>query len=173
MSVAAFYHPNRWRNRFGVKGRHYGPAGHRGHDIAAVAGTPVPVLRPGSVVLVGKSSILGWYVVVEVAQRVFDGYCHVVPTVNRGEWVTGTVGRVAGWGDYHGSAWEGPHLHMTTGPTTTSVHTGIVYDPAPIITAQLTALAADGMTRIEDEMTPEQEAKLDRLSEKIDRISPP
>lgn len=139
MSVQSFYSEARWGNRFGIKGPHYGANGHRGHDVKAAAGAAIPALRGGRVVLVSYSSILGTYVVIEHAAGDFDGYCHVTRPVAQGAVLSQgqTVAFVAGAGDRPGSAWTGPHLHLTNGPTQISVHTGTVRDPAPIIRSVL------------------------------------
>lgn len=164
MAWIDFYAPARWGNRFGIKGPHYGPQGHRGHDIKAGAGSAVPALRAGTVVVSQYSSVLGYVVVVHVRASQYDGYAHVTKPVPVGTKVVAgsRIGYVAGWNDKHGSAWDGPHLHMTNGPTATSVFSGTVRDPAPIINAVRTALAGGGTTpkpipkpeEEEDEMKP-------------------
>ena len=135
-NVQAFYAESRWTNRFGVTGPYYGPAGHRGLDIAASAGTGIPALRSGYVRRVQYSSVVGHTIAIESAPGDFSGYDHVIRTrVAVGDYVQqgDIIAYVAGYGDDHGSAWSGPHLHMTRGTTDRCVFGEYVSDPAPLI----------------------------------------
>lgn len=135
-NVQAFYAEGQWTSLFGVTGPYYGPAGHRGHDIAAGAGTGIPALRSGYVRRVQYSSIVGNTIAIESAPGDFSGYDHVIRTrVSVGDYVQQgqIIAYVAGYGDDHGSAWSGPHLHLTRGTTNTCVFGEYVSDPAPLI----------------------------------------
>ncbi len=89
---------------------------HHGVDFAHGAGTPVPALRSGTVALRDTHPDLGNYVVVQSGPNDYNGYCHLrgVP-LELGQSVTQgqTIGYLAGYDDFHGSAWDGPHLHFT------------------------------------------------------------
>src|SRR5688572_11363701 len=79
-NVQAFYAEGQWSTRFGVTGPYYGPAGHRGLDIAAGAGVGIPALRSGYVRRVQYSSIVGHTIAIESAPGDFSGYDHVIRT---------------------------------------------------------------------------------------------
>ncbi|MET0402038.1 MAG: GH25 family lysozyme [Cystobacter sp.] len=135
-NVQSFYAEARWRNRFGVSGPDYGPLGHRGLDIGASAGQAIPALRSGVVRLIQYSSIVGHTIAVESAPGDFSGYDHVIRTrvavgdvVQQGD----IIAYAAGPGDAHGSAWSGPHLHLTRGTTSRCVFGESVSDPAPLV----------------------------------------
>lgn len=152
MSVAEFYAQDRWGDLWGVtrvvNGRVTNP--HRGHDVKAAGGETVPALRPGRVVLVSEAStsaILGYHIVVDSGSG-FDYYCHlrVGTRPNVGAWVNAgdRVGLVAGWNDFHGSAWTGPHLHYGSGPNVRSVYEGTTYNATAIVRNALSSLAPAG-----------------------------
>jgi len=133
-NVLAFYAEKRWGNRHGIKGPLYGAAGHRGHDIKTAAREAVPALRGGKVVYTGRSSVLGPVVVIEVGPGNYDGYAHLYGLkVETGDHVAQgeIIALTAGVGDYHGTAWLGPHLHITNGALSGSVFAGATRDPAP------------------------------------------
>lgn len=142
LPVAQFYAPERWGNRHGIKDpRFYGETGHRGLDIRCAGREEIPALRTGTVVLstsvYSRSSILGYYAVLRYAFGDYDGYCHLwdgdMPklgsVIRQGQ----KVARAASWGDYTGSAWSGPHLHLTNGPNPTSVHTDPRRNPEDVV----------------------------------------
>lgn len=134
MSIKSFYSKSNWRNLFGKKGPEY-PTYHHGHDIAAAGRTPVPALRSGTVVALNKSSVVGFYVIVQVGAEDFDIYCHVINhRVTKGQKVKAgqTLTEVATWGDFTGSAWTGPHLHLANEPWAV-VGTAKARDPRPLI----------------------------------------
>lgn len=144
MSIASFYAKARWGSRWGVKDAwHRTP--HRGFDIRAAAGTAIPALRSGTVVLVALSPIIGGYFVTKTG-LMYLGYCHTVPGVKKGQVVAAgqTVGRVASAGKYAGSAWGGPHLHLTRSAFKTGVYAGVTGNPQPIIEAALKSSATAG-----------------------------
>lgn len=132
----SFYSKSNWGNLWGIKGPFYGPAGHRGHDIKAAARTAVPALRAGRVVTVRRSTVLGNVVEIQVATGDVDGYAHITGTkVLLGQQVAAgqTIGLIAGWSDFHGTSWAGPHLHLTNGAAVGAVFSGPTRNPAPII----------------------------------------
>jgi GH25 family lysozyme M1 (1,4-beta-N-acetylmuramidase) len=135
-NVQAFYAEGRWGSRFGVTGPYYGPLGHRGLDIAASGGQAIPALRSGTVRRIQYSSIVGHTIAVESAPGDFSGYDHVIRTrVSVGDFVQqgDIIAYAASAGDDHGSAWTGPHLHMTRGTTDRCAFGENVSDPAPLI----------------------------------------
>jgi GH25 family lysozyme M1 (1,4-beta-N-acetylmuramidase)/lysozyme family protein len=135
-NVQSFYAESRWTSRFGETGPFYGPLGHRGHDVAAGAGQGIPALRSGTVRRVQYSSVVGHTIAIESAPGDFSGYDHVIRTrVSVGDFVQqgDIIAYVAGAGDDHGSAWSGPHLHLTRGSTDRCVFGENVSDPAPLI----------------------------------------
>ena len=156
LDVLEFYADYDYKDPFGSLKDRENP--HRGSDILAEAGALVPAWRAGTVAGVGRSSIIGDYVVVRDAFGQHEGYAHLVGIqVKTGDVVQvgSSLGKVAGHDDYHGSAWTGPHLHTTYGPAASSVYTGKVYDPWPEISKELATLASLGTTPIsEEEMKP-------------------
>lgn len=143
MSLATYYSTRNWGTPYGVVDAAH-PLGHRGQDIKATGRTPIPAVRGGTVVLVQRSSILGNVVVIAAGTNDYDGYAHTVGTtlkpgqrIDRGE----TVALTAGHSDFHGSAWAGPHLHITNSPAILGVFNGTVRDPRPFIRTALTSTA--------------------------------
>jgi hypothetical protein len=135
-NVRSFYARARWGNLWHIKGPLYGPDGHRGHDLKAAARQDVPALRAGTVEYVGRSSVLGPVVVIKVGNEDYDGYAHlygvdvkVGDKVSQGE----VIAQTAGVKDDHGSAWLGPHLHITNGAYPGSVYSGATRNPANVI----------------------------------------
>lgn len=148
MNIATFYARRRWTSRWGVvDAAHRTP--HRGFDIAHPGRTPVPILRGGRVVVSGTSSIIGHYFAIEVSKGDYDGYCHMFPAADNQTMpqvgqvlATGQIGaRLASWGDLHGSAWTGPHLHLTNGRSAVSVHSGRTLNPQPLVESALAGFA--------------------------------
>lgn len=118
--------------RFGVTDNAH-PNGHRGTDWNGIpAGTKLPAVADGTIVLVQKSEALGNVAVLKVTRiglpAVYFGYCHMskpcaIPVgtkVKMGEAV-GTIGNT-------GTASSGIHLHLTLGLSKTSVFAGKVSD---------------------------------------------
>lgn len=152
---------------FREKAPEYGPFGHHGQDIPCSTHEQEYALRAGVVAIMGRSSVVGNYAAIKVAVGDYDGYCH---------WLAGTfpatgtviaqsrpLGVAAGPADFHGSAWTGPHLHLTNGPTSVSVlGTDDVRDPAPIIRAQVAAFAGGGSTPIANGAEPVDQRTLRR-----------
>lgn len=138
-----FYARARWGDQWNVlrpDGSH-----HRGHDIRAAAGSQVPALRAGRVVSRGFSTVLGYYLVLQVARGMYDFYCHLRnkdrPTVGTDLAKGALIGSIAGPNDAHGTAWQGPHLHFGSGPTITSVTGGSTKNATTIVSAALTTSA--------------------------------
>jgi murein DD-endopeptidase MepM/ murein hydrolase activator NlpD len=127
-------------SRFGVTANR--PTPHRGLDYAPAEGTNIPAVTKGTVRLVQWSDILGW-VLVQTAwdqinsKTIFVGYCHLKdkPTLTVGTAIR--MGQTIGKVGNTGSASKGAHLHLTIGPSKTSVFTGLVFDPEKIIDQQM------------------------------------
>lgn len=154
-AARAFYAEESWGNRWAIKGPLYDPVtGHKGLDIAAAGRAIVPALRPGRVAAIYRHPVIGWVIAIEHAAGDIDGYCHVTqPLVAVGDRIDqwDDLARVATWGNYTGSAWRGPHIHLVNAATVQRIHMGPTRDPAPIIRAQLLALAGGGTTPIDPE----------------------
>lgn len=159
-SLIAFWAERNWTTRWGVRDKNH-PDGHKGFDVGAPAGTWMPILRPGRIVSIGESSVLGKYFVVQVGPGDFDGYRHQMydpsikgRTVARGEGVSW----LAGAGDPHGSAWTGPHVCVTNGASQGTVLGISTRNPEGIVRAALaaarTALAGGDIEPIPDDVTP-------------------
>lgn len=154
-TARAFYAESNWGNLWGEKGPLYDPVtGHKGHDVRAAGRTLVPALRGGRVTATYRHPVIGWVVAVEHAPGDIDGYCHVIlPLVDVGDVVDAfqPIARIATWGDYTGTAWGGPHLHLVNASATARIHMGPTRDPAPIIASQLFGFAGGGGVPIESE----------------------
>lgn len=123
---------------------------HRGQDYKRPAGSKVVAYETCTVVDSDlKSSVLGYSVVARRARDgLFIGWAHLLVGTRP---ANGTVlqpgdqvGLVAGPNDYHGSAWTGPHIHTTEGPTAGHIYSGTVTDPAPDIAAARGGTAGGG-----------------------------
>jgi hypothetical protein len=127
-----FYAAARRRNLFGVKGPNYGPAGHRGLDYAAAGHESIPTFVRGKCVLNGRSSVLGNYTVLKAGIWYYS-WAHLLvgtrPDAGKIVPLGASIGKAADHGDDHGSAWTGPHSHMTRSLTINGVVYGKVYDP--------------------------------------------
>lgn len=171
---AAFWSEERWTREY----KYRPPAGfynpytlgyHIAQDIGGLywAG-PIPVLRAGVIVDVGRSRLIGGYIVVRAdADGLRDSYTHLYDAVMP------RVGTRVGAGDpfprlarsqrasdgheYMGSASSGPHLHFGVATTTTNVwapRRGADRDPRPIIRAALAATAGGNSRPIEEDDMP-------------------
>lgn len=154
-AARAFYAESNWGNLWGEKGPLYDPiAGHKGHDIRAAGRSLVPALRSGRITSIYRHPVIGWVMAIEHAPGDVDGYCHVIlPLVDVGDEVDQfePIARIATWGDYTGTAWGGPHLHLVNATSTARIHMGPTRDPAPIIASQLFDFAGGGGVPIESE----------------------
>lgn len=119
---------------------------HRGDDIKSAAGSNVVAARGGVVVISQYSSVLGHTVEIRDDRGNFVGYAHIIPSVRVGQTVKQgqVIGRVAGWGDAHGSAWTGPHLHWTYGKHQGAVFSGAVYNPRDLLAIKAPAPSGGG-----------------------------
>lgn len=127
---------------------------HRGADYRRSAGQAVVAYEACTVVDSDlKSQYLGYSL---TAQRhrdgMFIGWSHLVVGTRPGNGTVlqpgDQVGLVAGFGDYHGSSWTGPHIHTTEGPTPGHIYSGTVTDPAPDIAAARGGTAGGGGTPV-------------------------
>lgn len=127
-----FYAPARQGNRFGIKGPFYGRQGHRGQDYRAAVHESIPSYVRARCVLNGHSSVLGNYTVLR-SGLMFYGWAHLLigtrPDVGAIVQQGDSVGRAAGPGDDHGSAWSGAHCHTTRGLTLMHIVYGVVLNP--------------------------------------------
>lgn len=127
---------------FGIKGRFYGPQGHRGTDYALGRGAQIPIYEPAVCVDMGYSGILGHWVVLRLkSDGKYAGYAHVQtgtrPDIGQHLKTGQSIGRVAGSQDNPGSAWSGAHIHTTLSSHTYGIYTGWNLNPAPRIAAAL------------------------------------
>jgi hypothetical protein len=120
---------------------------HRGADYRRGDSDPVVAYEPCTVVDSDlKSSFLGYSVVAKRHRDgQFIGWAHLKlgtrpaagTVLNPGD----NAGLAAGFSDYHGSSWTGPHCHTTEGPAQDHIYQGIVTDPNPDIQAAKAGLA--------------------------------
>jgi hypothetical protein len=96
-----------------------------------------------------KSTFLGYSVVAKRHRDgAFIGWAHLQAgtrpnngtVLNPGD----SVGGCAGWDDYHGSSWTGPHIHTTEGSSAGHIYSGTNTDPVPDITAAKSGVAGGG-----------------------------
>lgn len=135
--MLSFYSTPDLNDGFGSKIGRVNP--HRGLDFPHSANTPVPAWAPGVVSSIGKSSIIGNYLTIKMSDGTECGYAHlknIIVSVGQHINLGDIVGLLAGTYDYHGSAWNGPHLHTTYGQLVTSIYTGTVWNPWPRIQAE-------------------------------------
>lgn len=134
---------------FGVKGIFYDPiVGHRGADYRRSAGQPVLAYEAGVIDVRSRNSGLGGVVGMTLDAGGGAGWAHIVngppvgTRVRRGD----VVGYVAGWGDDHGTLWDGPHIHTTRANSAWSAAFGIppLYDPAPVIARVISSSTVAG-----------------------------
>ena len=126
------------------------PSAHRGADYRRKAGQTIVAYETCTVVDSDLySKILGYSL---VAKRHRDGKYIGWAHIRKGTRPSnGTVlnpgssaGLVAGFGDDHGSAWSGPHIHTTEGTTANHIYSGQNSDPVPDISAARNGVAATG-----------------------------
>lgn len=156
-NVLSFYARGNWQTGWKVvDAAHKLP--HKGLDIRAAARQRIPLLRSGTVRAVGSSAGVGGYFFVQVGQGDFDVYEHQTQiTVSVGQTVTqgSYVSAAAGSSDNHGTAWEGPHLHLGHSSTTGDPYQlSIAYfsDPAPVVASVLDGTATPPQQEEEEEM---------------------
>lgn len=116
---------------------------HRGADAALAAGTTVPAFGDGTVALIDWFDQLGGVVVLKHTRiardklrgrvPVYIGVSHVEPAARlyRGAAVKlgDPIATVAGRGGSTGSAWTGPHVHVTASHHFLGIAAGEVFDP--------------------------------------------
>lgn len=135
-------------NPYGTRNAIYTEGYHRGEDISnGGRAERVPALRSGEIIDFGVSAKIGPWVCVLPDETLFDRperdiYCHMSTSglrnsgrIEKAE----DIGSTAGWGEFGGSAWRGPHLHFVVAADS---HGGfdvdvVDYDPRPIIRAAL------------------------------------
>lgn len=154
-----FWTPTRWTRDYGWRPlpgekNPYTLGYHIGQDIGGRTWYDgVPALRAGRVERVGRSSVIGGYVIIKAdADGRFDGYAHMNTTPNNlpgvGERVTRgqDLGKLArsilpsSGHNYTGSGSDGPHLHFTISykvDNSWNPVTGYDVDPRPYIRSAL------------------------------------
>lgn len=142
---------------FGASGPYYTPGvGHRGKDYDHGGRETIVAYKEMVIEVVGKTSVLG----LVIGARFTDGsgYCGFAHLVNIQSFINGVVpagaafAEAATWGDYHGSAWTGAHIHTTVSSVSSyaaayGVTPGL-RDPAPIIAAAIVAYAQSGLAPV-------------------------
>lgn len=142
---------------FGASGPYYTPGvGHRGKDYDHNARETIVAYKEMVIEVVGKTSVLG----LVIGARFTDGsgYCGFAHLVNIQSFINGLVpagaafAEAATWGDYHGSAWTGAHIHTTVSSVSSyaaayGVTPGL-RDPAPIIAAAIAGYAQSGLAPV-------------------------
>lgn len=117
------------------------PSPHRGADYKRSAGQTIVAYEDCTVIDSDlKSQYLGYSL---TAKRHRDGkvigWAHIRQGTRPGNGTVlkagDQVGLVAGWDDFHGSSWSGPHIHTTEGDGAESIYSGQNSDPAPDIAA--------------------------------------
>lgn len=123
-----------WGDKFGATAGRPNP--HRGTDLQKPRFTKVPSYVSGTVVDVVQNSVVGWYVVISIGGGRYIGYCHLragtMPKIGAKIKAGDIIGEVAGTGDFTGSAWTGPHIHITETSTPRPSY-GPWFDPQPRI----------------------------------------
>lgn len=171
---ATFWSEQRWTREYGYRP----PAGfynpytlgyHIAQDIGGLYWTgPIPVLRAGVIVDVGRSRKIGGYIVVRAdADGLRDSYTHLYDAVMPRAGTRVGAGdpfprlarsqRASDGHEYMGSASSGPHLHFGVATTTTNVWApmrGVDRDPRPIIRAALAATAGGNSRPMEEDDMP-------------------
>lgn len=187
LTLAEFYNPKMWTRLFWAWGAEYTivPNRHIGLDIGTGRkAIDVPALLGGKVVRVRNTNAMGIVVVIQTGGD-YLAYCHLskhnLPV--EGQYVVqgGRVGRLAAGPrtldsqhvEYPGTAWGGIHLHLvhTNHPEAAyrapRVRGSEFYDPATLIRQVLSSPASTNATPInppeEEDMTPEQDARLKRI----------
>lgn len=187
-----FWTPTRWTRDYGWRPmpgekNPYTLGYHIGQDIGGRTWlSGVPALRPGKVVRVGRSGVIGGFVVVQADEDGrYDGYAHmntapnnlpgVGQRVSRGQDLGKLARSTLPWAgdDYTGSGSDGPHLHFTVSykaDNSWNPAAGYDMDPRPIIRAALNGpvFAGGGSTPFEPKDTmykddPDLQARLNQI----------
>lgn len=117
--------------RFGVVDAAH-PNGHRGDDWNGIkAGTKLPAVADGTIVLVQFSKALGNVAVLKVSRKllppVFFGYCHMAKECNLPVGTKVKMGDPIGIIGTTGTASSGVHLHLTASFVLMGVFAGKVF----------------------------------------------
>lgn len=130
------------------------PSAHRGADYRRSAGQPILAYEECTVVDSDlKSQYLGYSL---VARRKRDGkyigWAHIRQGTRPANGTVllsgGSVGLVAGFDDFHGSSWDGPHIHTTEGDTADHIYQGKTYNPAGAIANAIGSTAGGGSSGV-------------------------
>ncbi len=110
---------------------------HRGVDFPQGAGTPIPSVADGTVVVNQWSGCLGNVVVVQHADGMFSGYSHMIGASPLGIGTPVTKGQQVGQVGNTGDCSQGAHLHLTMAPAADGVFQGTTVDPYAYIIERL------------------------------------
>ena len=102
---------------------------HRGVDFPQAAGTDIPVAADGTIVVKTSTSCLGNVVVVQHADGMFTGYCHMQAQSLLGVGDHVTKGEHIGRVGATGTCQSGAHLHLTMSNHRDGYFTGTTVDP--------------------------------------------
>jgi hypothetical protein len=105
-------------------------------DFPQGAGTPIPAVADGTVVVKTYSSCLGYVVVLQHGDGMFSGYAHMLGHSPHGIGARLSIGTPVGTVGNTGSCTTGPHLHLTMSPSVDGWGSGTTVDPYPYITAR-------------------------------------
>jgi hypothetical protein len=156
MTLRSYYDPaTRWGRDFGYRDQIYTLGYHRGQDIRRTdptgsysVVTDIVSLSDGVVSHIFKQPKTGWEVVVDTGRHRgrYEIHGHAMDFVSQGTPITAGVDRIArnaGWGEFTGSSWGGPHDHFVISDHPDAGHNTRrhVYDPRPFILAALAAPA--------------------------------
>jgi len=106
---------------------------HRGVDFPQGAGTSIPAVSSGRVVVNQWSSCLGNVVVLEHSDGWFSGYAHLESPSPLGVGDSVLIGVSVGRVGSSGSCSTGPHLHLTVSDHVDGWYTGTTVDPYAFI----------------------------------------
>jgi MYXO-CTERM domain-containing protein len=102
---------------------------HRGLDFPQASGTNIPVAADGTIVVKTSTSCLGNVVVVQHADGMFTGYCHMQAQSPLGLGDHVTKGEHIGRVGATGTCQSGAHLHLTLSNHRDGYVTGTTVDP--------------------------------------------
>lgn len=139
MTPAQFYANYDAADPFGSHvGRDPNGPGHLGSDFPWPAGTEIPSWVSGTVVRVGFSSAIGYYVVIQRGTGGYALFYHLLEHSALAVGDTVTVGQLVGLVGNTGTLSRGDHLHVGFSLTDPTPGTGAVVDPWPLIVAAIT-----------------------------------
>lgn len=111
---------------------------HRGVDFPQATGTAIPAVADGTVVVNTWSNCLGNVVVVQHADGMFSGYCHMSSGSPLGPGTPVAIGQQVGQVGATGTCVTGPHLHLTMSDHVDGWGSGTTVDPYAYIQNHLT-----------------------------------